>query len=359
MSPSSFIPSEDAMIPHSRPWLDASDHEAIALALSEDAIAQGARVRAFETEVARYVGVSDGVAVASGTAALLMALSALEIGSGDEVILPTYVCEAVLDAVLTCGATPVLADVGPTWGLTVESVSERVSSRTAAILVVHPFGIAMDTRSFAPFGVPIIEDACQAFGARREGDIAGTTGTIGVFSFHATKCLTTGEGGMAVSRDPDLLDRMRRLREGHSSIRGKRIAAPLSDLQAALGLSQLERYPAFLARRRELADRYFQELADLPVRLPETVREHSMFFRFPLAVSENVDALIREFQGHGVHVRRGVDALLHHKLGLSGVDFPQAERLYETTLSIPLYPALSDDEQRSVVKACRAVWRAS
>ena len=157
------------MIPHSRPWITDEDTQSVDRILRSGMIAQGAQVQAFEEQIARYVGAPDAIAVGSGTAALVLALKALCADPDDEVILPTYVCRSVADAVVQAGLTPVFCDVGENWTMTADTVAPHVSGKTRAIIVVHLYGIVVETSCFRRFGVSLIEDCCQAFGAEREG----------------------------------------------------------------------------------------------------------------------------------------------------------------------------------------------
>lgn len=343
------------MIAHSRPWINHEDRRAVDSVLRSRMVAQGEVVRQFEDEAGRYLGLVGGVAAGSGTAALTLALRALQLGEGAEVVIPTYVCSNVVESVWSAGYVPVPCDAGEEWNMTLESVAAVLSRRTRAIVLVHTFGIAIDTQAFRQFELPIIEDACQAFGARVDGRPVGTMGDVGVVSFHGTKCLTTGEGGMAISPRHVLVERMRELRDGKRAP-GPRIAAPMSDLQAALGLNQLRRYDQFLARRKRLAERYFRSLSGLQVRLPLGVRDRSIFFRFPVRAYEDFAVIQRHFAQFGVHIRRGVDALLHHTVLRSHQDLPGAERLYAETVSLPIYPALTLKEQDIVIDAARGAW---
>ena len=336
-------------ISHSGPWLVDDDVERVVAALRSGMLANGRLVSEFELAVATYNGCAGGVVVASGTAALALALKALGVKPGSEVILPTYVCRSVLRAVRLLDAYPVLCDVDPdSWNMSPGTVAPCVSSRTAAIIVVHIFGNPVRADGFRQFGVPIVEDCAQAFGAEIDGNNVGAIGDAGMYSFHATKCLTTGEGGMVVARDERVLRRARALYADEPERWGV-----LSDYSAALGLAQLERYPRFLERRREIATRYAQELVGLPVRLPDN--SGSMFFRYPIRVEREFDGLRQRFATHGVQVRRGVDELLHRSLGMTRADFPNAEHEYARTLSLPIYPALTDKDVRRVVLACHGV----
>ncbi len=317
-------------------------------------IAQGALAQEFERLVGTYIGVPYAAVASSGTAALLLALKALQIGPGKEVVFPTYVCKSVLDAVLSAGATPVLCDVDEDWLISDASAARRISAKTAAIIVPYVFGISKDIGPLRDLRVPIIEDCCQSFGAMAPQGRTGTLGVVSFFSFHATKCLATGEGGMCCSRDADLIGRIVEIRDGQGR-RADRLPVGFSDLQAALGVSQLKRYDAFVARRRAIAQSYFSEIGPGCFTTPEHVRDRSIHFRFPLRTNRDVTALIRDFAGDAIAVRRGVDDLLHRRLGLEDADFRVAARLFETTISIPIYPALSEPDRERIVSRIRQV----
>jgi UDP-4-amino-4-deoxy-L-arabinose-oxoglutarate aminotransferase len=343
------------VIPHSKPWITEADQKAVIDVLDSRMIAQGDQVRLFEETCAQYLGVPDGVAVGSGTAALTVALLALELKKKKEVVLPTYVCRNVAEAVLTAGYSPVLCDVGEHWTMTAEKVAQVLTRKTGAMILVHLFGIPVDVEEFKRFDLPIIDNACQAFGATLKGQRVGSLGTVGVFSFHATKNLTTGEGGLVVSKDRLLLHKMRKLRDG-GDLPALRVFSPMTDLQATLGLSQLLRYPSFLKQRRFIAELYFEALSDCPVILPDAVRRESIFFRFPIRVSGNFAAVRQRFAERGVHVRQGVDTLLHHFMCHPSKKFANAERLFRETVSLPIYPGLMEEEQKKIIHVCWETW---
>lgn len=335
------------MIPHSKPWLTDDDRRAVDEALRSGMIARGERVASLESATARYLGAAGAVATGSGTAALALALKSLGIGPGDEVVLPTYVCESVADGVRTAGAAPVLCDVGPGWVMTPETVAPAITPRTRAIVAVHVFGIAAPARELRALGVPVIEDCCQSLGAPAGGEPTGTAGEVAILSFHATKCLAAGEGGMLVSGNRELIETARALRSRNA------VASPLSDLQAALASSQLERYGSFLERRAALAAHYMDRLPEAWTVRTREVAARSMFFRFPATPDTGSFAAWRQhFEQRGIAVRRGVDALLH-RVGAAAGSFPGAEDCFARTLSLPLYPALSDAEAERIVEAAR------
>lgn len=336
-------------ISHSKPTLTDADHAALERSIGGGMIADGDVTRAFETAMGRRLGLSHGVAAGSGTAALITALEAVGAGSGDEVIMPTYVCEAVWFAISATGAKPVLCDVDMDRCMSRTTVERAISNRTRAIVVVHPLGAMADAASIKGLGPATVEDCCQALGASRQGAAAGTIGDACVLSFHATKLLTTGEGGMALSSVAAVGERL------DASRHARRF--PLADLQSALGISQLDRFDSFLARRKAIADFYFAELRGTAVELPSDVRDRSVFFRFPVRTKLPFDQVRQSFAAEGVHVRRGVDALIHQRFRVAG-HFPNAERLFAETVSLPIYPALSDDEMQRVAAAARRVFGA-
>lgn len=338
------------MIAHSKPWLTNEDQSALRDVLASEFIAQGQRTANFEKELSDWVGASGGVAVSSGAAALHLALSACPGGSRDEVILPTYVCRHLLEAIQTAAAVPVFCDVGTSWLVEPENVAPLITNRTRALFLPHLYGMFVDIESFRCFGVPIIEDCAQAVGTRKSGAISGD---IAVFSFHPTKCLTTGEGGMAISKDGDLLERMRSLRDGSSEI-SRRVFSPLSDLAAALGSSQLSRYDVALQRRHSQAGAYAKALSGSVADFQWYGRKRSMFFRFPVRFSRGFQEAEILMKAHGVTVRRGVDELLHRIYGLPDAGFTNAVRHFRETVSLPIYPALTDDELERCLSACSA-----
>ncbi len=343
-------------VPHSRPWITAADARAVARVVASGALAQGAEVAGFEAEVGECLGLPPGVAVSSGTAALHLALLGLGIGPGDEVILPSYVCVAPLHAVQYVGATARLADVDPaTYNLDPADVRRRLTRRTRAVIVPHQFGLPAELDGLLALGIPLIEDCAQAFGARYRGRPVGAFGSASIVSFYATKLLTTGEGGMLLSRDPHLLARMRDRRQYDERRQHQmRFNYKLTDFQAALGRSQLRRLPAMLSRRAAIAARYRRQWANLPITLPpsDAGRSH-VYHRFVIGVPTTATAASRHLAGLGVTACPPVFRPLHLTLGLDG--FPGAAHAFRHGLSVPLYPALTPREETLVIRALQRV----
>lgn len=345
-------------IPHSRPWLNSKDRTSIEKVLMSNMIARGSEVVKYETLVAKYLKARYAIAQGSGTSAIILALKCLKVEKNDEVIIPTYVCRSVYESVLSVGAKPIICDVNAHRVLDTDSISGNITNKTKAIIAVHTFGYPCDIRDLKSFGVPIIEDACQAFGLKLqyESNIsAATVGEIGILSFHATKCLTTGEGGMFITNSDEYYSEAKKLVLGSHEL-GIRCNCPMSDLQACLGISQLERYDDFIKRREKIKKKYLQAI-ELQNFFKVDSADSNFLFRFVLRSDESFEVLEHRFRNYNIMIRRGVDQLLHRMMGFNDRDFKQAVNLYETTISIPFYPSLSDTEVKSICDAIKIIGR--
>jgi len=286
----------------------------------------------------------QAAAVSSGTTALQLTLLGLGIGPGDEVIIPSYVCAALWHAVRAAGAEPVLADcTGDTFNICPVDAKERITDRTRAIIVPHLFGQSADLDPLLSFGVPVIEDCAQSLGSLYRSHPTGSFGTAAVFSFYATKMIAAGEGGMVVSRDDRLISLIRDLRDyDEKDDLCLRLNAKLTDLQAALALSQLGKLPDFIARRRVIAGRYDRVLEHCGLTPPcrRDDRDH-IFFRYVL-LTEAAEAFMAAMENRGVICRRPVFRPLHRYLGQTG--FPMTDKIWQCAVSLPLYPGLTEEE---------------
>jgi dTDP-4-amino-4,6-dideoxygalactose transaminase len=321
-------------------------------------IARGDTVAAFEQEMARMLGVKGGVASSSGTAALHLALLALNVGEGDEVLLPTYACSALLHAIRAVRAAPRFVDSDPsTFNVDAESAKKARSPRAKALIVVHSFGLPCDLDALKGLGLPLIEASAQALGALYRGRPVGSIGDAAVFSFYATKLITTGEGGMLLSNNERILDSGRDLRAYDQKEDDRpRFNYKMTDLQAALGLAQLKQLPWFLKRRQVIASIYREGLQALPLQLPHTPRGCvPVYYRYVVKGPLPADAYLGRLQALGVEARRPVFRPLHRYLGLEG--FPGAEEAWAKAISLPLYPSLSDAEAERIVDTAQEVFR--
>jgi len=340
--------SEATMIPHSRPFLDDEDHRGVLDVLRSGQLVQGEKVAAFEEAFCRELDLPGAVAVSSGTAALHLALLALGVGAGDEVILPSYVCTALWHAVRYTGATPVLADIeADAFNLSALDVMPRLTKKTRAVIVPHMFGQSADIDQLLNLGIPVIEDCAQSLGSHYRGQPTGTFGVAAIFSFYATKVIAAGEGGMVVSRDRNLIDRIRDMRDyDEKDTLATRFNYKLTDLQAALGISQLKKLPVFIARRQDIARRYNRALreAGLPPPVNKPDRDHS-YFRYVFLL-DSMDRFLNDMGRQGVVCRRPVFRPLHDYLEQTG--FEVTNRVWRRAVSVPIYPGLTDEEIETV-----------
>ncbi|RZB30125.1 MAG: hypothetical protein SRB1_02405 [Desulfobacteraceae bacterium Eth-SRB1] len=336
------------MITHSKPTLDIDDYRSVMDVLESGRLVQGEQVAGFEDALSSFIGVKSGVAVSSGTAALHLSLLALGAGKGDEIIIPSYVCSALLNAVMYVNAVPVVVDIDrSTFNIDVDDLKKRITKRTKAIIVPHMFGLPADIDEIVSLGIPVIEDCAQSAGAKYRGRYTGSFGVCSIFSFYATKMLATGEGGMILSDDDRLAGIVRDLRDydekdGYSV----RYNYKLTDMQAALGISQLKKLPSFIERRKKIAGLYDGSLRDIsfPVAAIPEGREH-IYYRYVLSLKDS-SGFMKEMLNLEIGCRRPVFKPLHEYLGLSG--YPGTEEAMARTVSIPLYPSLKDEEARKI-----------
>ena len=338
------------IIPHSRPTIGPDEAKAVSAVIESGYIAEGEKVKNFEHAFADFLGAEDAMSTNSGTAALHLTLLAMGIGSGDEVILPSYVCSALLNAVNYTGATPILADIDPdTYNLDVKDIRRRLNPSTKAIIVPHLFGLAADMESLLGLGVPIVEDCAQSIGAIDHQGPVGMSGVAGIFSFYATKVITTGEGGMVITNSRDIAARIRDLKTYDQRKDYKiRFNYKMNDIQAALGIVQLKQLGSIIRRRREIADRYHRAFNSLNLKLPSTGSGH-IYFRYVLGVKMDAGPWIQELARMGITGQRPIHLPLHQSLNLGG--YPATEKAWHQSLSIPIYPTLNDEEISRVIES--------
>ena len=330
-------------IPHSRPTLGEEEVKAVAAVIASGNIAEGQVVQRFENAFAEKIGVSQAVAVSSGTAALHLTLLAMDIGPDNEVIIPSYVCTALLQAVQYVGARPIIAEIDPlTYNIDPDDVQKRITARTKAIIVPHMFGLAANLDKLLKLDVPIIEDCAQAVGATYHKKPLGTFGVAAIFSFYATKMLATGEGGMVLARSTKIIERIRDLKTYDEKEADKvRYNYKMTDVQAALGEVQLARLDAFIDQRKKIAYQYVKSLKPLNIKLPEENPEH-IHYRFVVGLESDCNVLIQKLSRKGIGCARPVFLPIHRHLKLDG--YAVTNQVWETAFSIPIYPSLSNSE---------------
>ena len=337
---------------------------AVARVLSAGTLVQGAEVAAFETEFADLVDGRHCVAVNSGTSALHLALVAAGVGTGDEVIVPSFTFAATANAVAMTGARPVFADIDPeTFCMDPASVASLVTPRTVGLVPVHLFGQMADmvalTRIAERHSLFVLEDAAQAHGATQRERPAGSVGDLAAFSFYATKNMTTGEGGMVVTGDPEFARRVRLLRNQgmerryHNEIVG--LNNRMTETAAAIGRVQLRALPRWNERRREVARAYDEGLRSLRTPVVAAGNRH-VYHQYTVRLPDR-DHVLESLRTAGVEAAVYYPVPVHRLPTFAGsdADLPHTERAMAEVLSLPVHPHLTDDEVAQVVHETRLV----
>jgi dTDP-4-amino-4,6-dideoxygalactose transaminase len=334
------------------PDVGDAELDAIAAVLATGQLTMGPRVAEFEAGLARACSVDHAVAVSSGTAALHLALLALGVGPGDEVVVPAYTFPATANAVELCGAKAVLVDVDPqTFNTTPERVAAAVTPRTRAVLGVHLFGRPLDWDGLerAVPGVALIEDAAGALGALHRGRRCGSLGLFGCLSFHPRKIVTTGEGGAVTTDDPDLADAVRRLRhhgivtEGEFDIPQPGLNYRLADVLCALGIPQLGRLEELLRARERVAAAYGERLAGI-AELPAAADGDRHGWQAYVVRVDRRDQVLAALREQGIQAQIGTYAVHRLSAYRDQGPFPGADEAYERALALPFHTRLTDAE---------------
>jgi perosamine synthetase len=380
-------PTRTTMLPYGRQTIGDDDIAAVVETLRSDWLTTGPKVGEFERAFAAYTGAAEAVAVTNGTAALHAAMAALNIGPGDEVIVPPMTFAASANCVVYQGGTPVFADVDAgTLLIDPAEVERQISPRTRAIVAVDYAGQPCDYDALQAIadehGLALVADACHALGARDRGRPAGTLADLSTFSLHPVKHITTGEGGVITTNDPELAARMRVFRNhGITSDHRQREQQGswfyemtdlgynyrLTDVQCALGTSQLAKLDGWLARRREIAARYDRAFAEMPGIQPLGVRadiQHA-YHLYPILLELDhlsadratiFVALRAEGIGCNVHyIPVHLHPFYRRRFGTAPGLCPVAEAAYERLITLPIFPAMTDGDAGDVIAACEKV----
>jgi len=370
-------------IPITEPFLDEEEKQIVSEVIDSGWVSQGPKVAEFEDRFAEYVGVKYAVATTSCTTALHSAIVVSDIGPGDEVILPSLSFIATANSVVHAGATPVFVDVDPeTCNIDPAKIEEAVTERTKAVMPVHQMGLPADLDSIGKIAerhnLKIIEDAACAIGSEYMGKKVGGYGNVTCFSFHPRKIITTGEGGIVVTNKPDVALRLRRFRHHGMSVSDieRHLADKvifetypeighnyrMTDVQAAIGIVQLRKLPLIIERRRQIAEFYNKRLNDIPCirvpKIPTYARHNYQSYWIELLGSAPVsrDILMERLLEKGVATRRGIMAIHMEKCYAKyKVFLPETERITKSTVLLPIYPSMSQQEQEEVVQYIREV----
>ena len=365
-------------IPLSRPELDEEDIEAVVRVLRSPELSLGPTGPEFERAMAAYTGARHAVTASSGTSGLHIGVLALGLGAGDEVVTTPFSFVASANCLLFEGVVPVFADIDPdTWDLDPAAAGAAITPRTRAILPVHVFGRPCRIREIVALargrGLSVIEDSCESLGSTVDGVFTGTLGEFGVFAFYPNKQMTTGEGGMVVTNDERLAAVCRSLRNqgrgaGGGWLEHERLGYNyrLSDIQSALGLSQLKRIETFIARRLSVHAAYGEALREVPgIVLPAPPRagERVSWFVYVIRLADEFtrddrDAVLQDLRAHGIACRNyfvpiHLQPYMIERFGFREGMFPVTERIAARTISLPFHNRLSEGEIATVASTLR------
>ena len=384
------------MIPYGRQDIDESDVDAVINVLRSDFLTQGPAVPKFEHAVSQHSGARHAVAVNSATSALHIALMALDVTAGDVVWTSPNTFVASSNAALYCGASVDFVDIDPvTYNMSVSALSDKLAQAKKmgqlpkVVIPVHLTGQPCDMAQIhylaQQYGFKVVEDASHAIGGRYQNHPIGNCAysDVTVFSFHPVKIVTTAEGGMALTNDDTLAEKMA-LYRSHGITRDPALMIHpsdgpwyyqqitlgynyrMTDLQAALGVSQMKRLDAYITRRHDIAARYNLELSDLPLTLPKQANYgHSAFHLYVIRLDLSAIAPLTHAQVFQALRDRGIFVNLHYipvhtqpyyqAMGFTWGDFPHAEAYYKNAISIPMYPTMTDDAQMQVIQALHEI----
>lgn len=364
-------------IPYGRQTIDEQDIEAVVSVLKSDYLTTGPAVAEFERKVADYTGAKYAVAIANGTAALHAACYAAGIGEGDEVITTPITFAASSNCVLYCKGTPVFADIDPhTYNIDPQDIERKITDKTKAIIAVHFTGQPCEMDRIHEIAkehkLIVIEDGAHALGAEYKGRKVGSLSDMTTFSFHPVKHITTGEGGMIVTDNPDLYERLKLFRT-HGITRDEHLLNKndgawyyeqldlgynyrITDIQCALGTSQMDKLPEFLEKRKSIAGRYNEAFADCDVIQTPYQKDgcenawHLYVIRLKNGRRKEVfDALRAAGIGVNVHYIPVYTHPYYKGHGYASVCCPNSEEYYKECISIPMYPSLKEEEQQYVI----------
>jgi perosamine synthetase len=370
-------------IPLTRPWLGEEEAEAARQVILSGWLSLGPKVAEFEQAVAGLVGARCAVATNAATTAMHLMLLIAGIRPGDEVLCPSFTCMATANAIFMAGASPRFVDIEPrTFNMDARDAEARITPRTRAVLLVDQIGLPADLDAFSQLarrhGLILFEDAATAFGARYKGRVLGGCGVPACFSFHPRKVITTGEGGMLVTDNEAWAERARALRSAGANVsdlarhQAKGVVLPeypeagfnyrMTDMQAAIGLVQLERLPEIQRRRRRQAALYDQALAGLDEVAPPFVppyAEHafsSYCIRLRPTAAVGAHTVVARMAERGISCRHGIQPLHHEphfRVSMAGLSLPETEAAARATLFLPIFPGLTEEAQHQVIRALR------
>lgn len=343
------------IIPHNKITFDDAEIKAVSDVIGSGQWVGGVVQNKLEQLLCDLFSVQGAACVGSGLSALRLSLLALGIKEGDEVIIPAYSCVALTNAVLSVDAIPVCADIDlKNFNICPESVKKILTKKTKAIIAVNSFGLPADMIELKKLNIPVIEDCSHGFKINERNNPQAIKSDIAIFSFYATKLIAGGEGGAILSYDQNIINYVKGARDySDQPPSGKRLNDKMTDIESALVEIQLSKLPDFLKKRYELAQIYNQKLSNIgAIKLP-TMSDKRVWYRYVIKLKNEaqIESIIKQCDESGVSFRRPVENWLDTKI----THYPNAEKAYNTALSLPLYPTLTNKEQNFVIDILKKV----
>jgi len=353
-------------IPHNKPTIGKEEIQAVAKLMENTELTMGKHVSEFENEFSRFIG-SSSAAVSSGTAALHLALVALDVGEQDEVILPSYTCASVGMPILYLKARPVFGDVGEDYNILPEEIKKRITKKTKAVIVPHMFGYPADIEEIKEIckdrSVFLIEDCAQSIGALYKNKKVGTFGDASIFSFYSTKMITSIQGGMISSRDRELVENIKDIRfpdmkyfKGDKTIR---YSYMMSDISAAVGMIQLTRLDSFVKKRRKIASIYRANIENVVHPEEESSKKH-VYSRYVIKTEKDPERSIEKMKKEGITCERMHVPPLHVRDVFNQenrISLKRTEKIIRSALSLPIFPSLTDRDAVEISRKLNKVVR--
>lgn len=362
---------QNKIIHHNKPTINHEEIKAVTDALSNLELTTGTKVKEFEDAFSRYIGIK-AISTSSGTSALHLALIALGISKNDEVILPSYTCIAVALPVLYQQAKPILADINDDYNISLEDLKRKITKTTKAVVVPHMFGYPADLREIKELceanEIYLVEDCAQSIGALYQNKMVGTIGDISIFSFYATKMMTSIQGGMICTNNPEWIRIIKDLRY-HDQCRSNedadlrlKYSYMMSDIGAAMGIVQLKKMERFIERRRAIAALYRDALKNEAIQHPiENNGKEHVYSRYIIRTPYPPLTLIRKLYEYNIICERMYVPPLHRRALLTtfnaGLEFSKTENVINSAVSLPIYPSLTDKDAEYVANVFNEIIR--
>jgi perosamine synthetase len=325
-----------------KPTITRNELESVLDCLINDELTSGGSVHRFEKSLSELTGYKYSLAVNSATAAYHLALKALDVKEGDEIILPSYFHQSALNAIFLCKATPVLVDIDEhSLAASYEAYNDKINENTKAALIGHTAGVYIDSETYSKLTVPVIEDISHCLGVESQEEHPGYFGTVIVSSFSPNDMITTGNGAALFTNNSRYFSTAKEQRFSEDKVSFDYL---MTDFQAAMGISQLSRLKDFIKIRREIAKHYYERIRLTQHSVLFPFNESFVYQSFPIVFDASSDTIPKYYKKNGIELYRPITFPIHTILGMKMMDFPNSDRMTKKMYSLPIYPTLTGKE---------------